>query len=107
MLVTHQTIQYKTQQMSDLRQEIVSLAPAEGTEIVNVKLAKKVDIFQRMNDELLELTERFDTDKAVYKEVTEEEWKPYKKSSTKDVSQVINAVNDILGKDFKPVQETI
>jgi len=60
-----------------------------------------------MNDELLELTERFDTDKAVYKEVTEEEWKPYKKSSTKDVSQVINAVNDILGKDFKPVQETI
>jgi len=104
---SNNSIQYKTQQMSDLRLEIVSLAPAEGTEIVDVKLAKKVDIFQRMNDELLELTERFDADKAVYKAVTDEEWKPYKKSSSKDVSQVLNAVNDILGKDFKPVQETI
>lgn len=101
------SIQYKTGQMSDLREDIVSLVPAQGSEIVDIKLAKKVDIFKRMKDELEELTERFDTDKAVYFRVTEEEWKPYKKSSTKDVSQVLNEVNEILGKDFEPIQETI
>ena len=58
-----------------------------------------------MTDELAELEERFNADKAVYKLITDEEWKPYQRSSTKDVSQVLNKLDDILGKDSKPIQE--
>ena len=104
---SNNSIQYKCQQMSDLKADIAELRPSSGTEVVDVKLAKKVDIYHRMSDELAELTERFETDKAVYKKVTDEDWKPYTKSSTKDVSQVLNAVDDILGKDLNPIQETI
>ena len=99
------SIQYKNQQMLELKAEMASLRPSAGSEVVDVKLAKKLDIFERMEDELAELTERFNADKAVYKLITDEEWKPYQRSSTKDVSQVLNKLNDILGKDSKPIQE--
>lgn len=101
------SIQYKIQQMLDLKEEIKTLRPTAGTEVVDVKLAKKVDIYQRMADELAELTERFETDKAVYKTITDEDWKPYTKSSVKEVSAVLDQLDKLFGKDEKPIQESI
>ena len=101
------SIQYKIQQMLDLKEEIKTLRPRAGTEVVDVKLAKKLDIYQRMEDELAELTERFETDKAVYKTITNEDYKPYSKSSVKEVSAVLDQLDRIFGKDEKPIQESI
>ena len=102
---SNNSIQYKTQQMSDVRAELASLRPAEGSEVIDVKLAKKVDIYNRMSDELLELQERFNADKAVYKAIADEEWKPWKKTTQKAVSSVLNELDKIFGKDEAPVQE--
>jgi hypothetical protein len=102
---SNNSIQYKTQQMSDVRVELASLRPAEGSEVIDVKLAKKVDIYNRMSDELLELQERFDADKAVYKAIADEEWKPWKKTTQKAVSSVLNELDKIFGKDEAPIQE--
>ena len=60
-----------------------------------------------MELELAELTVRFETDKAVYKAVTDEDWKPRAKTSKQDVSQILNEAAAILGKNYKPIQETI
>ena len=46
--------------MLELKAEMASLRPSAGSEVVDVKLAKKLDIFDRMTDELAELEERFD-----------------------------------------------
>lgn len=101
----HNSIQYKTQQMSELKAEMASLRPAEGSEVIDIKLAKKLDIYDRMSDEYDELQDRFEADKMVFKSLTGEEWKPWKKSSNKDVSQVINKLDKIFGKDDKKIQE--
>lgn len=103
--VANNSIQYKCQQMLEVKAEIASLRPTEQAETVSVQLAKKVDIYKRMQLELNELEERFNADMAVHKEVTGDVWKPWKKSSTKDKSQILNDVDDILGKDLKPIQE--
>jgi len=104
---SNNSIQYKMTQMMKVKQELVTLRPAEGTEVIDVTLAKKVDIFRRMQDELAELEVRFDADKKVYLNVAETAWKPYKKSLAQDVSQVMNELDDILGKDENPIQEAI
>lgn len=101
---SNNSIEYKVQQMSKVRGEIATLMPSEGSEVVDVSLAKKVDIYQRMEDELLELTERFEADKTVYETVSGEKWKPYKKTTQKDQSAIIEKMNAILGNPPK-IQE--
>ena len=101
---SNNSIEYKMSQMNKIKQELLTLRPAEGSEVVDVTLAKKVDIYQRMDDELTELEERFTSDKEVYLIVSGEEWKPYKKTLARDVSQVMNALSDILGEDTNPIQ---
>lgn len=101
---SNNSIQYKTGQMSNLRGEIHALSPAEGVEVVDVTLAKKVDIYHRMQDELQELTERFDADKEVYKLVTGEDWKPYSKTVARDKSAIMDSVAKILG-DTPKIQQ--
>jgi len=102
---SNNSIQYKTQQMSDVRAELASLRPAEGSEVIDIKLAKGVDVYNRMSDEMLELQERFDADKAVYYTFTNEQWKPWKKTTQKAVSAVISSLDKILGEDKAPIQE--
>ena len=79
-------INYKLTQMDKIKQELVTLRPAEGSEVIDVTLAKKVDIFQRMEMELVELQERHDADCEVFFILNEVKWKPYKKSNLKDMS---------------------
>ena len=91
--------------MAEKRAELASLRPAEGSEVIDIKLAKGIDVYNRMSDEMLELQERFDADKDVYKRFTGEVWKPWKKTTQKAVSAVITSLDKILGKDKAPIQE--
>ena len=104
---SNNSLEFKENQMSDQRAKIASLTPSEGQEVVDKKLAFAVDIYRKMELELAELTVRFETDKAVYKAVTDEDWKPRAKTSKQDVSQILNEAAAILGKNYKPIQETI
>ena len=97
-------INYKKTQMDKIKQELVTLRPAEGSEVIDVTLAKKVDIFQRMEMELVELQERHDADLEVYLIIKGDKWKPYRKSSLKDIDNTINALNKILKGKGKKVQ---
>ena len=102
---SHNSLEYKSKQMSEKRAELASLRPAEGSEVIDIKLAKGVDVYNRMSDEMLELQERFDADKAVYYTFTSEQWKPWKKTTQKSVSAVISSLDKILGEDKAPIQE--
>ena len=104
---SNNSLEFKENQMSDQRAKIASLTPCEGQEVVDKKLAFAVDIYRKMELELAELTVRFETDKEVYKAVTDEDWKPRAKTSKQDVSQILNEAAAILGKNYKPIQETI
>ena len=97
-------INYKKTQMDKIKQELVTLRPAEGSEVIDVTLAKKVDIFQRMEMELVELQERHDADLEVYLIIKGDKWKPYRKSSLKDIDNTINALNKILKGKGEKVQ---
>lgn len=91
-------IQWKLQQMSDLKAEIATLVEGEGQEVVDVNLAKKIDIFHRMEDELVELQLRHDADLAVYNKVTGEDWKSTPKSvRAKNAQAVLSAAKAIVG----------
>ena len=102
---SHNSIEYKSKQMAEKRAELASLRPAEGSEVIDIKLAKGIDVYNRMSDEMLELQERFDADKDVYESFTGEVWKPWKKTTQKAVSAVITSLDKILGKDKAPIQE--
>ena len=102
---SHNSMEYKSKQMAEKRAELASLRPAEGSEVIDIKLAKGIDVYNRMSDEMLELQERFDADKDVYESFTGEVWKPWKKTTQKAVSAVITSLDKILGKDKAPIQE--
>lgn len=90
-------IQWKLEQMSNLKAEIATLLEGEGQEVVDVNLAKKVDIFHRMEDELLELQLRHDADLAVYKKETGEDWKSTPKSvRAKNAQAVLEAAKALV-----------
>tara|TARA_R110002153_G_scaffold273372_1_gene444118 strand:- start:31 stop:468 length:438 start_codon:yes stop_codon:yes gene_type:complete len=102
---SHNSMEYKSKQMSEKRAELASLRPAEGSEVIDKKLANGVDVYNRMSDEMNELQERFDADQAVYKRFAGEEWKPWTNANKKAVSAVLSALDDILGEDTAPIQE--
>lgn len=71
------SIQYKKtgpNQMADVAAEIKGLIPERGSEIADVKLARLLDRHERMEEELAILEERHEADKAVFKQITGEDW---------------------------------
>jgi hypothetical protein len=71
------SIQYKkmgSNQMADVAAEIKDLLPERGSEIADVKLARLLDRYERMEQELAVLEERHEADKAVFKQIAGEEW---------------------------------
>ena len=95
---SHNSIQWKLDQMSNLKAEIASLMPLDDqSEVVSVNLAKKIDIFRSMEAELAELEERHNADLKVFKAVTGEDWKRNPRSTGKAQSSSILAdAQDIL-----------
>ena len=63
-------------QMADIAAEIKGLLPERGTEIADVKLERLINKYELMEQELELLTERHEADKAVFKTITGDEWKP-------------------------------
>ena len=79
------SMDWKSGQMSDLRAELSDLANAAGSEVVDVKIEKKIALYQNMEAELEELMERHTADCDVYHAVTGERWtrKPKRTFSSK------------------------
>jgi len=95
---SHNSIKWKLEQMSKIKEDIATLAPTEDlSEVVQVQLAKKVDIYQSMEEELAELQERHDADLQVYHMITGEVWsaKP-RRTGVADSNSVLEAVKAIL-----------
>lgn len=91
------SLNWKLEQMSNLKAEIAELHEASGTEIVDVKLAKRVDIYHSMQDELEELEIRHQADLEVHKQITGEDWKATPKSfRSKQAQGVLEAASAIL-----------
>lgn len=61
-------------QMADVAAEIKDLMPQRGQEIADVKLARLLDRYEGMEQELAVMEERHAADCAVYKQLTGEEW---------------------------------
>lgn len=71
------SIQFKTRgdnQMADVAAEIKDLLPQRGQEVIDVKLAKLLDRYEAMEDELAVLQERHDADLAVFKQLAGKDW---------------------------------
>ena len=84
--------------MSNLKSEIATLIEGEGQEVVDVQLAKKVDIFQRMEAELAELETRHAADLLVFNRITGEDWKSTPKSvRAKNAQAVLEAARALVG----------
>lgn len=64
--------QWKLDQMSDIRAELSELT--SGSEVIDVKIERKLDLYESMEHELAELDERHAADLAVFKEITGETW---------------------------------
>ena len=87
---SHNSIQWKLEQMSNLKAEIASLMPLDDqSEVVSVKLAKKLDIYRSMEDELAELEYRHNADLEVFKLTSGEDWKRTPRSTGKAQSSSI------------------
>lgn len=95
---SHNSIQWKLGQMSDLKAEIASLMPLDDqSEVVSVKLAKKLDIFHSMEDELAELEERHNADLEVYKLTSGDDWMRTPRSTGKaESSSILEEAQKIL-----------
>ncbi len=71
---SHNSLMWKQGQMADIKAEIADLAEASGSEVVDVKLDKKIALYQAMEPELDEMSMRHTADCAVYLEVSGEAW---------------------------------
>jgi hypothetical protein len=91
------SMNWKLEQMSKLKVEIAELHEASGSEVVDTKLAKRIDIYHSMEDELAELQIRHESDLQVHKTVTGEDWKATSRSfREKNAQAVLEAATAIL-----------
>ena len=88
---SNNSIQWKLQQMSDVKAELASLMEGEGVEVVDINIDRKVEIYDKMQLELDELQLRHDADLEVYKTITGEVWSPRSKSKMVKNSQAVLA----------------
>lgn len=95
---SHNSINYKTEQMSKVRADLASLMEGEGSEVVDINIAKKVEIYNSMDDELNQLTMRHQADLEVFEKITGEQWSYRRKSKvTQNQQGVLEAARAILG----------
>lgn len=71
---SHNSMSYKSQQMTDVRDELADAT--SGNEPDQVKVERKIEFYTRLENELFELTLRHEADLAVYEEICEEKWRP-------------------------------
>ena len=84
---SHNSLQWKSEQMSEIKNEIATWRRENpDAEVIDVKIAKKVRIYHKQEEELELLQERYDADCKVYKTVTQgETYKPRpKRTHTSD-----------------------
>lgn len=81
---SNNSIQYKTEMMSRVKEEIAMMIPEQGSEVTDVNLGKKIFIYRSMEQELEELEQRHKADLEVHKKITGEDWsaRPKKKQSS-------------------------
>ena len=94
---SHNSLNWKTEQILKVKEDIAILVPDSGNEVTDVNLQKKIEIYQRMEDELAELTERHEADKEVYFRLTEEVWTINKKKKVA-TNATVEAAKAILAK---------
>jgi hypothetical protein len=95
---SNNSINYKTEQMSKVKAELASLMEGEGSEVVDINIAKKVEIYNSMDMELDELMLRHKADLEVFHKITGEEWSYRRKSKvTQNQQGVLEAARAILG----------
>ena len=89
---SHNGIQWKLQQMSEVKAEIAEILPEQGTEVTDVKIARKVDVYEKMEAELAQLQLRHDADLEVHITIFEGEvWVPRKKKKVANNAYVEKA----------------
>ena len=88
--VSTNSYNYKVKTMDELRAEIKELMPAEGAEVVDVNLEKKVGLYQRMEPELEALEQRLTAFKQLYKAHTGKEYSHMTKSKLVPNSQAVS-----------------
>lgn len=89
--VSTNSYNYKVKTMDELRAEIKELMPAEGAEVVDVNLEKKVGLYQRMEPELEALEQRLTAFKQLYKAHTGKEYSHMTKSKLVANSQSVSS----------------
>ena len=95
---SNNSINWKLQQMSDVKADLASLMPEEGAEVVDINITKKVEIYGSMKLELDELQDRHNADLEVYKIITGDVWTSRPKSTRPANAQgVLEAAKAILG----------
>lgn len=94
---SHNSLAYKTDQMTNLKDEIASLVGDDG-EISNVNVERKVNLYGKMENELHELTLRHEADLAAYEVIWEEKWRPGSANKGVGKGDLRKRVSDILGK---------
>jgi predicted ABC-class ATPase len=92
------SVDFKLNQMSDIRAELSDLADS-GSDVVNSKIAQKIAMYRRMEDELEQLEFRHKADLAVHLDIVGELWthKP-KRTFKSDGLGVDSELSRILGK---------
>lgn len=94
---SHNALSWKTEQMDGVRDEIAGIVE-DGGEISNLNLERKIELFGRMQSELIELTLRHEADLAVYEAITEEKWRPGPRAKAKAKPEMKAKLAEILGK---------
>ena len=89
--VSTNSYNYKVKTMDELRAEIKELMPAEGAEVVDVNLEKKVGLYQRMEPELEALERRLTAFKQLYKAHTGKDYSHMTKSKLVANSQSVSS----------------
>ena len=93
---SHNSLNWKLEQMSKVKEEIAVLMPDEGNEVTDVSLMRKVEIYHSMQDELVSLQLRHDADLECFKQITGEIWYPRPKKKA-DTNATFKAAKAILG----------
>lgn len=68
------SIEWKSDQMSEIKNEVAAWRRENpDAEVISVKVANKLSLYNKMEDELIELQERHRADCEVYTEITQGE----------------------------------
>ena len=79
------SIEWKSEQMSQIKNDVaVWRRENPDAEVISVQISNKLSLYNKMENELIELQVRHDADKEVYTEITQGEvWSPKPKRTYK------------------------